>query len=393
MTNTTDSSNVAIIVGAGLAGCVAANYLASYGYQVKLFEKSSEIGGACATSEISGVQVHKYGPHIFHTSDISLWVWLQQYCSMIPYVNSPIANYHGELYNLPFNMNTFVKIFESDKIITPNDAKSVISREISEYAQSHPDFDIHNPKNLEERAISMVGTTIYEKLVKGYTEKQWNTSCNELPPSIISRLPLRYVFDNNYFNDTYQGIPEDGYSKLFDNLITSYPTVVDGGSIELHLNSDVTATELLELRKVFPEAVILYSGALDSLCNYIYDRLPFRSLKFETTVVDESQGVAVMNYTDSESKYTRITEHNLFKRSEISEPIIHTYEYPNSDSDGVPYYPMQADSQYQRYFDYCKERYGKNFIPIGRAGLWKYFNMDTIIESTHKICSEILDSE
>lgn len=413
MLNLKDIDTV-IVVGAGPAGCVVANQCASAGKIVHLFDSASQIGGACETEIIPAsdgphrvdedtsiedkVVVHKHGPHIFHTSDKEVWDFVCQYTDMIPFVNSPIANYNGELYNLPFNMNTFCKIFGDNLVQTPEAAKRIINQEIAEYRESHPDFDIENPKNLEEKAISMVGTTIYEKLVKGYTQKQWNTSCDQLPPSIINRLPLRFTFDNNYFNDRYQGIPDDGYTNMFINMLVNFNTrdSSNAGCINVHLDTEVTMESLKELQKNYPNSVIVYSGALDKLCNYEFGRLPFRTLKFETEIVGESQGVAVMNYTDSETPFTRITEHNLFdyrNRDKENLPIVQTAEFPDSNPDGIPYYPIDAGSLYTRYLGKLIEEFDCRFFPIGRAGSWKYMDMHIVIRSALDFCDALLNPE
>lgn len=382
--------NTVIIVGAGLAGCVAANRFAAMGKSVIVYDSEKKVGGASSTTKVSGVVFHDNGPHIFHTSDKEVWDFVNEYCDMLPYINSPIANYKGDLYNLPFNMNTFVSIFKSQMVRTPDDAKRVISSEIKKYEEDNPDFDPNNPKNLEEKAISMVGTTIYEKLVKGYTQKQWNSPCNELPASIINRLPLRFVFDNNYFNDIYQGIPSEGYTDLCSRLLSDYcKNSENNGSIKVQLEKEVTLKDLKELQDKHSNLIILYSGALDKLLDYKFGRLPFRTLKFENRIVTKSQGVAVMNYTDSDTPYTRITEHNLFdyrNRNKEDLPILQSLEYPCSDKDGIPYYPIQENELYVKYVKELIVSFNYNFFPIGRAGTWQYMDMHTIVRSMLDFC-------
>lgn len=371
-----------MIVGAGIAGITVANKLAvnDEDCRIALYDSAESIGGTSKTHKYKDINVHTYGPHIFHTSDKEVWDTLNLYCRMLPYINSPIANYNGEVYNLPFNMNTFVQILNCDP--SPRSVMSSIESEIEKYASSHPDFDRESPRNLEEKAISMVGTTIYEKLVRWYTQKQWNADCKDLPPEIISRLPLRFTFDNNYYTDYYQGIPDCGYSELFRRMVNYL-------NIEVFTSREITLEDITSALSSNPYLKIVYTGQLDKLFDYKYGKLPFRSLRFETIPIPENnhQGVAVMNYTGPNIKdqpYTRVTEHRHFDRNlrdvELGYTVL-TYEFPDSEND-IPYYPIRSDELYNKYLDELNSLSENRIYVTGRCGNWKYQDMDLVMSDS-----------
>lgn len=349
-----------LIVGAGLYGAVFAHEMTERGKRCLVIDRRDHIGGNCYTEEVEGIRVHKYGAHIFRTSDPEVWQYIQQFAQFNHFVNSPIANYKGEIYNMPFNMNTFSKMWG---IRTPEEARAKIDaqRRCIDGA----------PKNLEEHVISMVGTDIYEKLVKGYTEKQWGRSCRELPASIIRRLPVRFIYDNNYFNDPYQGIPIGGYTKIFEKLLA-------GCDIRLGVDyNDAPETYEKLARR------ILYTGTIDGYYHYCFGPLAYRSLRFEheTLPVENYQGVAVVNYTDRETPYTRIIEHKHFEFGKQASTVI-TREYPLEWSEAnEPYYPINDEKNQARYEKYADlARNEKNVIFGGRLGEYKYTDMqDTIL--------------
>ena len=371
-----------IIVGAGPAGCSIARLLTDAGNKVKIFESTPFVGGTTRTELIDNIYIHTNGPHIFHTSDDEVWDFVNQFSNMIPFVNSPVANYHGRLYNLPFNLNTFYQI-SGGSVKTPDDVKSWIESEIYLYSEDHPDFDRNNPKNLEEKAISMVGTTIFNCLVKEYTEKQWGKKCNELPMSTINRLPVRLTFDNNYFNDVYQGIPRSGYTELFQNMIKD---------IDCEFNVDVDKKLIDDILRCNDKIKIIYTGAIDKFYNYEFGDMPFRSLVFDHTLKFTSnyQGVAVMNFTSNEFPYTRITEHRHFDRNCRADHTWITYEYPDNEvtRDSIPYYPIDNDL-YNKYIDKLNKEYNGRIILAGRAGLWKYLDMDKIIRESFNLVENL----
>ena len=371
-----------IIVGAGPSGCSLARLLTDNGKSVKILESTQFVGGTARTALLNGIQIHVNGPHIFHTSDKEVWNFVNKFSEMIPFINSPIANYHGRLYNLPFNLNTFSKI-SCGAVKDPDSVKKWIKNDIFRYQDLHPDFDINNPKNLEEKAISMVGPTIFNCLVKEYTEKQWGKKCNELPMSTINRLPVRFTFDNNYFNDIYQGIPENGYTELFQNMIK-------GIDIEFNVNVDKEYVDHLLDR--CPAIKVIYTGAVDKFYNYVFGDLPFRSLTFKHQMYSKEnfQGVAVMNYTSHNEEYTRITEHKHFDRNCKSDVTWISYEYPenNITRDSIPYYPIQSDVYY-KYLEKLNDEYSGRVILAGRAGLWKYSDMDKIIRDSFDIIKDL----
>ena len=371
-----------VVVGAGPTGCSIARLLINKGKRVLILEATSYVGGATRTELRDGIQVHLHGPHIFHTSNKKVWDFINRFSNMMPFVNSPIANYRGTLYNLPFNLNTFYEI-SLGAVTDPESAKKFVYDDINSYQKEHPNFNRDDPKNLEEKAISMVGPTIFNRLVKEYTEKQWGKSCSELPMSIINRLPIRFTFDNNYFNDIYQGIPENGYSKLFENMIED---------IDIKFNINVNKELLDSILENSHNVKIIYTGAVDKFYNYELGDMPFRSLKFEHTKlpVTNFQGVAVMNYTSHHKPYTRVTEHKHFDRNCKTDETWITFEYPDNNvtRDSLPYYPIE-NKLYQKYRDKLDNEYNGRIILAGRAGLWKYLDMDKIIEESFKLVENL----
>ena len=347
-----------LIVGSGLFGSVFAHEAKKKGYKCLVVEKRDHIGGNIYTYELEGINIHRYGAHIFHTSNKEAWDYINQFATFNNFVNSPIAFYKDELYNLPFNMNTFSKMWG---IRTPQEAEKIISEQRKE---------VKKIENLEDQAISLVGRDIYEKLIKGYTEKQWGRSCTELPPEIIKRLPVRYTYNNNYFNDIYQGIPIGGYTQIIEKLL-------DG--IEVRLNTDF-CKEKEELSKIANK--ILYTGALDAYFDYSLGHLQYRSEKFELERLEEEnhQGVAVVNYTEREVPYTRIIEHKHFENS--SSPVTYiSKEYPVDYSEtGEPYYPINDKVNtelYNKYRELAKK--DDKLLLGGRLALYSYFDMDKTI--------------
>ena len=355
-----------LIVGAGLFGAVFAYEAKKKGKKVLVIDKRPNIAGNIYTENIEGIQMHKYGAHIFHTSNKKVWDYVGQFAEFNRYTNSPVARYKDELYNMPFNMNTFSKMWG---VVTPKEAKEKIDSQIAEAG-------IKEPKNLEEQAISLVGRDIYEKLVKGYTEKQWGKRANELPSFIIKRLPVRMTYDNNYFNDLYQGIPIGGYTQIVEKMLTG---------IEVRLNTDFFSNRE-ELEALADK--IVFTGMIDEYFDYCYGELEYRSLRFETEILDEEnyQGNAVVNYTEYEIPYTRIIEHKHFEfgcqNGNYNPKTIITREYPATWKKGdEPYYPMNDDKNNELYAKY-KELADKQEKVIfgGRLGMYKYFDMHQVIE-------------
>ena len=350
-----------VLVGAGLYSGVIAYLAGQAGKSCLVLERRDHTGGNIYCEEIEGIHVHKYGAHIFHTSNKEVWQFVNSLAEFNRYTNSPIANYKGEIYNMPFNMNTFSKMWG---IRTPEEAKTIIE----EQRKAVPG----EPKNLEEQAIKLVGKDIYEKLVKGYTEKQWGRDCKELPAFIIKRLPVRYTYDNNYFNDRYQGIPEGGYNVLIERLLES---------CDVRLNVDF----LQDKEKLSSLAdKIVYTGTIDSYYNYEYGALEYRSVRFESEILDEQnhQGVAVVNYTDRETPYTRIIEHKHFEFGTQPKTVV-TKEYSADWKLGdEPYYPVNDEKNQKIYAQYAslaeKEH---NVIFGGRLAEYKYYDMDKVIAS------------
>ena len=363
-----------VIVGGGLFAGTFAYAATTNGKKCLVVEKRQNLGGNLYCEKIADINVHKYGPHIFHNSNKKVWEFVNSLVSFNRFTNSPIANYHGELYNLPFNMNTFTKMWEDVK--TPEQAQARIAQQSQSITGE--------PRNLEEAAIQQVGVDIYQKLVKGYTEKQWGRDCSELPAFIIQRLPVRYTFDNNYFNDLYQGIPFGGYNVLIDALF-------DGCDVEIN-------TDYNEKRDIYREMgeKVLYTGMLDAYYDYCYGKLEYRSLRFEKDLLDMGnyQGVAVMNYTDRETPYTRIIEHKHFEFGTQEKTVI-TREYPVTWQEGMePYYPVNdARNQelYQKYEELAKQE--KNVLFGGRLAEYRYYDMDKVIESAFVLIERELKSD
>ena len=351
-----------LIVGSGLYGAICAHELTKKGYKCLVVEKRNHIGGNIYTEEIEGINVHKYGAHIFHTSDKEVWDYMNKFADFNNYVNSPVARYKNELYNLPFNMNTFTKLW--DDVFTPTQAMKRIEEEKKESY-------VECPKNLEEQALNLVGKTIFEKLVKGYTEKQWGKKCDELPSFIIKRLPVRFTFDNNYFNDRYQGIPVGGYTKIIEKMLEG---------IEVRTNYDYFDHKE-ELDSISDK--VIYTGPIDKYFDYCYGSLEYRSVRFETEVLNEEnyQGNAVVNYTEYEVPYTRIIEHKHFEFGKQPKTVI-SKEYSSTWKLGdEPYYPVNDEKNSNLYAKY-KELADKSdkVIFCGRLGQYKYFYMHVVVK-------------
>ena len=354
-----------LIVGAGLFGAIFAHEAKKAGKKVLVIDRRDHIGGNIYTKEVAGINVHEYGAHIFHTSNKEIWQYIQQFAEFNRYTNSPIAIYKDEVYNMPFNMNTFSRLWN---IKTPKEAQEIIEKQRREAG-------ISKPENLEEQAISLVGKDIYEKLVKGYTQKQWGRKCTDLPSFIIKRLPVRFTYDNNYFNDLYQGIPIGGYTKIVKKMLKG---------IEVRLNCDFfeNRNELENLAKK-----IVFTGMIDQYYDYKYGTLEYRSLKFETELLDEEnyQGNAVVNYTEYEVPYTRIIEHKHFEYGTQEKTVI-TREYPATWKKGdEPYYPMNDEKNNDLHNKYkALADQEKNVIFGGRLGLYKYYDMHNVIDEALK---------
>ena len=350
-----------LIVGAGLFGSIAAYGLTKRGKKCLMIDKRGHIGGNVYCDKEGVIPVHKYGAHIFHTNNKVVWDYVNGFAAFNRYTNCPVANYNGELYNLPFNMNTFYAMWG---VRTPAEAKAKIEEGVRAAG-------ITEPKNLEEKAISLVGADIYEKLIKGYTEKQWGRKCSDLPAFIISRLPVRFTFDNNYFNDAYQGIPVGGYNVLFEKWLNG---------VEVKLNCDFIENRA-ELKSAADK--IIYTGQLDTLYGYKLGRLEYRSLRFDTERLETEnyQGNAVINYTDAVTPYTRIIEHKHFDNISCPYTVI-TREYPETFGEGKePYYPINDEKNnalYKQYLDLTKKE--AKIIPAGRLGDYKYYDMHHVVE-------------
>ena len=360
-----------ILVGSGLYSGVFAWFAKQKGKKCLVLEKMDHIGGNVYCENTEGIHVHKYGAHIFHTSNKEVWQFVNSLAEFNRYTNSPVANYKGEMYNMPFNMNTFSKMWN---ISTPAEAKKIIEEQKKEITGE--------PKNLEEQAISLVGREIYEKLVKGYTEKQWGRDCTALPAFIIKRLPVRYTYDNNYFNDLYQGIPIGGYNVIIDRLF-------EGCDIE-------TGVDYLEKKEYYDGLgeKIVYTGTIDAYYKYQFGKLEYRSLRFESEVLDEEnhQGVAVVNYTDRETPYTRIIEHKHFEFGTQPKTVI-TREYPVTWQEGMePYYPVNDEKNQALYQKYAKLAEKEEHVIFGgRLGEYKYYDMDKVIASAMACAKEELN--
>jgi UDP-galactopyranose mutase len=367
-----------LIVGAGLTGAVFAYEAKKAGKKCLVIDKRDHIAGNIYTKQVNGINVHKYGAHIFHTSDRRVWDYVNQFAEFNNYVNSPVANYHGEMYNLPFNMNTFSKMWG---IRTPEEAKAKIAEQVAAEG-------ITEPKNLEEQALSLVGRDIFEKLVKEYTEKQWGRDCKELPEFIIKRLPVRLIYDNNYFNDRYQGIPIGGYTKMVEKML-------EGTEVR-------TSCEYKQLIAEQPDIAerVIYCGPIDEYYDYKLGNLEYRSLRFETELlegVENWQGNAVVNYTSHDEAFTRIIEHKWFEfgKDEAGEMLpdtVITREYPADWKPGdEPYYPMNDAKNNALYAEY--EKLGKaeaNVVFAGRLGAYKYYDMAPCIAAALELCEREL---
>ena len=369
-----------LIVGAGISGAVFAHEAHRIGKRCLVIDRRDHIAGNIYTEGIEGIHVHKYGAHIFHTSLKNVWKYVNQFAEFNNYVNSPIANYHGEIYNMPFNMNTFSKMWG---VFTPEEARAKIDEQIAQE-------NIEEPSNLEEQALSLVGRDIFEKLVKGYTEKQWGRDCKDLPASIIKRLPCRFTYDNNYFNDRYQGIPMGGYTKMVERMLEG-----------IEVRTGVEYRDLIAEQPDIADRTI-YCGPIDAFYDFKLGTLEYRSLRFESEILDEEnhQGVAVVNYTDRETPYTRIIEHKHFEfcRDDNGNPqpkTVITREYPADWKPGdEPYYPINDARNEKLYNEYRElaEREG-SVVFAGRLGGYRYYDMDKAIAAAFELVKDELGVE
>ena len=368
-----------LIAGAGLFGAVFAHEMHKQGRKVLVVEKRDHIAGNIYTEKVMGINVHRYGAHIFHTSDEEVLNYVNQYARFNHYVNSPVAVYRDELYNLPFNMNTFSRMWN---IKTPKEAKEIIAKQTGEFAGI-------TPQNLEEQALQLAGRDVYEKLIKGYTEKQWGRDCKDLPAFIIRRLPLRFTYDNNYFNDRFQGIPEGGYTQIVEKLLEDIP-VLTGVSLQEYQTAN--AARAADEQDSWDR--LLYTGMIDEYYHYRLGTLEYRSLRFETEELPEEdnyQGNAVVNYTEREVPYTRIIEHKHFE-FQTGEGTVITREYPATWRKGdEPYYPINDEKNgalYAQYAELAKKE--ANVLFGGRLGQYKYYDMDKVIRSALDMVKEEL---
>lgn len=359
-----------LIVGSGLFGAVFAYEAKKRGKECLVIERRDHIAGNIYCENVHGINVHKYGAHIFHTSNRAVWDYINQFAEFNNYINSPVAIYKDELYNLPFNMNTFSKMWG---IKTPAEAQAIIEKQKAEY-------NITEPKNLEEQALSLIGKDVYEKLIKGYTEKQWGRSCTELPAFIIKRLPVRYTYDNNYFNDRCQGIPIGGYTKIIEKMLEGIDVLTSTSFEDYKAAHDIS-----DMR-------IVYTGNIDEYFGYKYGALQYRTVRFETEYmpdVDNYQGNAVVNYTEREVPYTRVIEHRHFEKCDAKGTVV-SKEFSSEWSVGIePYYPINNDENnalYQKYEQLASQE--KNVIFGGRLGKYKYYDMDKVIEAALQAVSE-----
>lgn len=366
-----------LVVGAGLFGSVFAHEAKKAGKKVAVIEKRDHIGGNIYTEKVNGIHVHKYGAHIFHTSDRKVWNYVNRYAEFNQYINAPVARYRDELYNLPFNMNTFSRMWG---VVTPEEARSKIQEQISQ-------LNITEPKNLEEQALSLVGRDVYEKLVKDYTEKQWGRDCKDLPAFIIRRLPMRFTYDNNYFNDRYQGIPIGGYTQIVEKLLAGVPTLL--------------GTSWQEYAKAHPDSYdkLIFTGPIDEYFDYALGKLQYRTVRFETEVLetDNYQGNAVVNYTGHEVPWTRIIEHKWFEFGkdasgrDIPGTVI-SKEFSTEWKSGMePYYPVNDEENgalYEKYRQLAEKE--ERVIFGGRLGTYKYYNMDQVVAQALELCEKEL---
>lgn len=355
-----------LIVGSGFFGSICAYELKKKGYKVCVIDKRNHIGGNCYTEKIEDINVHVYGPHIFHTSNERVWNWINQFVSFNDFTYRPVANYKGSIYSLPFNMWTFSKLWNT---AYPDQARRMIEEQ---------SMDIQDPQNLEEQAIKLVGRDVYEILIKGYTAKQWRKDPKELPKEIIKRLPVRFTYDNNYFNDKYQGMPIGGYTQIFEKLLEG---------IDVLLNVDYFNKSLPEHKKV------IYTGPIDKFYDYKFGNLEYKTTKFDTKVIpDENyQGTPVMNYTDIDIPFTRVIEHKHFEKTESKSTVV-TWEYPTEydPNNTEPYYPVNDKENNEKYLKY-KELADKeeNVLFGGRLAEYKYYDMHQVIESALNFVSSI----
>lgn len=362
-----------LIVGAGLYGAVFAHEMMRQGRKVLVIDRRKQVAGNIYTEQVLGIQVHKYGAHIFHTSDKKIWEYVNRFAEFNHYINSPIAYYKGELYNLPFNMNTFSKMWG---VVTPDQAREKIAAQIA-------DLQITQPQNLEEQALSLVGADVYEKLVKGYTEKQWGRDCKELPAFIIKRLPLRFTYDNNYFNDCYQGIPIGGYTIMVEKMLQGIE-VRTGVSYRQFVTEQESGEGMQFIdQEGNTYTKVVYTGMLDEYFNYCLGPLEYRSLRFETETLpecDNYQGNAVVNYTERAVPYTRVIEHKHFEFGTQKGTVI-TREYPAEWQEGdEPYYPVndaRNDALLKQYQQLAQHK--PQILFGGRLGQYKYYDMDKVI--------------
>lgn len=360
-----------LIVGSGLFGATFAYEATKRNKTCLVLEKRDHISGNIYTENIEGINVHKHGAHIFHTSDKEIWDYINQFADFNNYINSPIANYKGKLYNLPFNMNTFYQMWGT---ISPEEAQKVIAKQQARY-------NIKEPKNLEEQALKLVGKDIYKKLIKGYTKKQWGRPCKELPPEIIKRLPVRFTFDNNYFNNRYQGIPIGGYTQIIEKMLAKSDVLLN--------------TDYFDFIKENPDIAdkIIYTGPIDEFFNFKLGRLEYRTVKFETKILDipNYQGNAVVNYTDSKTPYTRIIEHKHFEFGQQEKTVI-SKEFSVEWQPGMePYYPINNEVNaklYDKYLELSKNY--PNIIFGGRLGSYKYYDMDKVIKAALELSKKEL---
>ncbi len=363
-----------LIVGSGLFGAVFANEATKIGKKCLVIDKRSHIGGNVYTKKINEINVHYYGAHIFHTNDKDIWDYINTFSEFNRFTNSPLANYKGKLFNLPFNMNTFYQLWG---ITSPAEAKNIIEKQISE-------FGVKNPTNLEEQALSLVGKDIYEVLIKEYTEKQWGKKATELPSFIIKRLPLRYTFDNNYFNDKYQGIPVDGYTKIIEKML-------EGSTIKLN-------TDYFSDRNYFDSLAdtIIYTGKIDEFYDYQFGKLEYRSLIFDHQIlkIDNFQGNAVVNYNDKDTPYTRVIEHKHFEFGTQKGTVI-TKEYPaDGNNNEDPFYPINDDKNQLIYQQYKQKSIKeKNILFGGRLAEYRYYDMHQIIASALSLAKKHLKND
>ena len=367
-----------LVVGSGLFGSVFAREMKKRDRKVLVIDRRGHIAGNIYTESVLGIHVHRYGAHIFHTSDKKIWNYVNGFAEFNHYINSPIAYYKGELYNLPFNMNTFSKMWG---VVTPDEAKAKIEEQIKE-------LRISDPQNLEEQALSLVGTDVYEKLVKGYTEKQWGRDCKDLPAFIIKRLPLRFTYDNNYFNDRYQGIPIGGYTAMVENMLQGIEVRTGVSYREFATEKETGHGVEVADKDGNTYRKVVYTGMLDEYFDYVLGHLEYRSLRFETQELPENdnyQGNAVVNYTEREIPYTRVIEHKHFEFGTQQGTVI-TREYPAEWREGdEPYYPVNSERNDALLARYQELARSKPYVIFGgRLGQYKYYDMDKVIDAALK---------